>query len=122
MLYVLQQRWARHCSALVSGFPTLSLFHSYLMCSRARRRSYVVVSGLQEMNGILAILASILMITDITFDDDPDIGGVFIRDDELHEASLLGALEAGLAAGGEEGDVHSAALLVVHQQPTVLTL
>lgn len=30
---------------------------------------------------------------------------------------LLRALEAGVAAGGEEGDVHSAALLVVHEQP-----
>ena len=30
---------------------------------------------------------------------------------------LLHALEAGLAAGGEAGDVHSAALLVVHEQP-----
>jgi uncharacterized Ntn-hydrolase superfamily protein len=30
---------------------------------------------------------------------------------------LLGSLEAGLAAGGEAGDVHSAALLVAHEQP-----
>jgi uncharacterized Ntn-hydrolase superfamily protein len=30
---------------------------------------------------------------------------------------LLRALEAGVAAGGEEGPVHSAALLVVHEQP-----
>ncbi len=30
---------------------------------------------------------------------------------------LLAALEAGLAAGGEEGTVHSAALLVVHEHP-----
>ena len=30
---------------------------------------------------------------------------------------LLRALEAAVAAGGEEGDVHSAALLVVHEQP-----
>ena len=30
---------------------------------------------------------------------------------------LLSALEAGLAAGGEAGDVHSAALLVAHEQP-----
>jgi uncharacterized Ntn-hydrolase superfamily protein len=30
---------------------------------------------------------------------------------------LLFALEAGLAAGGEAGPVHSAALLVVHEQP-----
>ena len=30
---------------------------------------------------------------------------------------LLRALEAGLAAGGEEGDVHSAALVVAHVQP-----
>ena len=37
------------------------------------------------MNGILAILASILMITDITFDEDPDIGGVYIRDEAMLE-------------------------------------
>ncbi len=30
---------------------------------------------------------------------------------------LLGALEAGLAAGGEQGEVHSAALLVAHAHP-----
>ena len=30
---------------------------------------------------------------------------------------LLRALEAGVAAGGEEGPVHSAALIVVHEQP-----
>ena len=30
---------------------------------------------------------------------------------------LLHSLEAGLATGGEAGDVHSAALLVVHEQP-----
>jgi uncharacterized Ntn-hydrolase superfamily protein len=37
---------------------------------------------------------------------------------ELHLAvRLLGALEAGLAAGGEEGPVHSAALLVADEQP-----
>jgi uncharacterized Ntn-hydrolase superfamily protein len=30
---------------------------------------------------------------------------------------LLRSLEAGVAAGGEEGPVHSAALLVVHEQP-----
>jgi uncharacterized Ntn-hydrolase superfamily protein len=36
----------------------------------------------------------------------------------LHLANrLLTALEAGVAAGGEEGPVHSAALLVVHRQP-----
>ncbi len=33
---------------------------------------------------------------------------------------LLTALEAGLAAGGEAGPVHSAALLVVHEQPFAL--
>lgn len=44
--------------------------------------------------------------------------GSFETDAELHLAErLLRALEAGLAAGGEEGDVHSAALLVVDQQP-----
>jgi uncharacterized Ntn-hydrolase superfamily protein len=37
------------------------------------------------------------------------------RDRHLAER-LLTALEAGLAAGGEEGPVHSAALVVVHQQ------
>jgi uncharacterized Ntn-hydrolase superfamily protein len=40
---------------------------------------------------------------------------------ELHLAArLLGALEAGLAAGGEEGPVHSAALLVAAEQPWLL--
>lgn len=33
---------------------------------------------------------------------------------------LLRALEAGLAAGGEKGPVHSAALLVAHRQPFAL--
>lgn len=33
---------------------------------------------------------------------------------------LLRALEAGIAAGGEHGPVHSAALLVAHQQPFAL--
>lgn len=33
---------------------------------------------------------------------------------------LLTALEAGLAAGGEAGTVHSSALLVVHEQPFAL--
>jgi uncharacterized Ntn-hydrolase superfamily protein len=33
---------------------------------------------------------------------------------------LLRALEAGLAAGGEQGPVHSSALLVAHQQPFAL--
>jgi uncharacterized Ntn-hydrolase superfamily protein len=37
--------------------------------------------------------------------------------DEHLAERLLRALEAGVAAGGEEGDVHSAALLVVHEQP-----
>ena len=41
----------------------------------------------------------------------------FADGSELHLAErLLSALEAGLAAGGEEGPVHSAALLVHHQQ------
>lgn len=42
----------------------------------------------------------------------------FAAHGEEHLAErLLRALEAGVAAGGEEGDVHSAALLVVHEQP-----
>jgi uncharacterized Ntn-hydrolase superfamily protein len=42
----------------------------------------------------------------------------FQAERELHlGARLLGALEAGLAAGGEEGPVHSAALLVADEQP-----
>ncbi len=37
---------------------------------------------------------------------------------EKHLADrLLGALQAGIAAGGEEGDTHSAGLLVAHEQP-----
>ena len=37
---------------------------------------------------------------------------------DLHlGARLLGALEAGVAAGGEQGPTHSAALLVAHEQP-----
>ena len=44
--------------------------------------------------------------------------GSFESNGDLHLAErLLRALEAGLAAGGEEGDVHSAALLVVDRQP-----
>jgi uncharacterized Ntn-hydrolase superfamily protein len=43
---------------------------------------------------------------------------VFQAERDLHLAArLLGALEAGLAAGGEEGTVHSAALLVADEQP-----
>ena len=43
---------------------------------------------------------------------------VFQAEHELHLAArLLRALEAGLAAGGEEGPVHSAALLVADEQP-----
>jgi len=43
---------------------------------------------------------------------------VFQAERELHLAArLLNALEAGLAAGGEEGPVHSAALLVADEQP-----
>jgi uncharacterized Ntn-hydrolase superfamily protein len=42
----------------------------------------------------------------------------FAFDSGRHLAErLLAALEAGLASGGEEGPVHSAALLVYHQQP-----
>ncbi len=42
----------------------------------------------------------------------------FADNDGEHLAErLLRALEAGLSAGGEAGDVHSAALLVVHEQP-----
>jgi uncharacterized Ntn-hydrolase superfamily protein len=42
----------------------------------------------------------------------------FAAHGEEHLAErLLRALEAGVAAGGEEGDVHSAALLVVHEKP-----
>ncbi len=42
----------------------------------------------------------------------------FALNEEHHLAErLLRSLEAGLAAGGEEGTVHSAALLVVHQHP-----
>ncbi|MEM8646793.1 MAG: DUF1028 domain-containing protein [Pseudomonadota bacterium] len=42
----------------------------------------------------------------------------FALNEEHHLAErLLLSLEAGLKAGGEEGTVHSAALLVVHQHP-----
>jgi uncharacterized Ntn-hydrolase superfamily protein len=42
----------------------------------------------------------------------------FAADAGAHLAErLLAALEVGLAAGGEAGPVHSAALLVVHEQP-----
>jgi uncharacterized Ntn-hydrolase superfamily protein len=45
----------------------------------------------------------------------------FAAGDEVHLAErLLVALEAGLAAGGEEGPVHSAALLVADTQPFAL--
>ena len=40
--------------------------------------------------------------------------------DEHLAERLLQGLEAGLAAGGEEGPVHSAALLVHHEQPFAL--
>ncbi|MGI9504400.1 MAG: DUF1028 domain-containing protein, partial [Geminicoccaceae bacterium] len=42
----------------------------------------------------------------------------FLADQDAHLAErLLSGLEAGAAAGGEEGPVHSAALLVVDRQP-----
>ncbi|MGI9509757.1 MAG: DUF1028 domain-containing protein [Geminicoccaceae bacterium] len=42
----------------------------------------------------------------------------FLADPDAHLAErLLSGLEAGLAAGGEEGAVHSAALLVADRQP-----
>jgi uncharacterized Ntn-hydrolase superfamily protein len=42
----------------------------------------------------------------------------FIKNADRHLAErLLRALEAGLAAGGEEGPVHSAALVVVDKLP-----
>ena len=42
---------------------------------------------------------------------------VFAANADQHLAErLLGSLEAGLASGGEEGRVHSAALIVYHQQ------
>jgi len=42
----------------------------------------------------------------------------FDQNHDQHLAErLLGALEAGIEAGGEEGDVHSAALLVADTQP-----
>ncbi|MGI9310180.1 MAG: DUF1028 domain-containing protein [bacterium] len=45
----------------------------------------------------------------------------FAQRDEDHLAErLLGALEAGLNAGGEQGEVHSAALLVADRQPFAL--
>ncbi|MEE4238879.1 MAG: DUF1028 domain-containing protein [Anderseniella sp.] len=44
--------------------------------------------------------------------------GAFAANADQHLGErLLRALEAGVAAGGEEGPVHSAALLVVHDQP-----
>ncbi len=46
------------------------------------------------------------------------MAGTFARQADQHLAErLLRALEAGVAAGGEEGPVHSAALIVVHEQP-----
>lgn len=52
----------------------------------------------------------------------PDVANAMVRSFESsaggHLAErLVGALEAGRDAGGEEGTVHSAALLVVHEQP-----
>ena len=45
----------------------------------------------------------------------------FEADPDAHLADrLLQGLEAGLAAGGEEGPVHSAALVVHHEQPFAL--
>jgi len=44
--------------------------------------------------------------------------GTFETGADLHlGARLLSALEAGVAAGGEQGPTHSAALLVAHEQP-----
>jgi uncharacterized Ntn-hydrolase superfamily protein len=43
---------------------------------------------------------------------------VFQAEPGLHLAArLMSALEGGLAAGGEEGPIHSAALLVADEQP-----
>ena len=45
----------------------------------------------------------------------------FAADSSLHLAErLLRGLEAGIAAGGEEGPVHSAALVVAHEMPFYL--
>ena len=45
----------------------------------------------------------------------------FAANSDQHLAErLVRALEAGIAAGGEEGPVHSAALLVAHEQPFAL--
>ena len=65
-----------------------------------------VALRVQEMNGILAILASILMITDITFDEDPDIGGVYIRDEAMLEMGECRALRT--RHDGEDVFEHSA--------------
>ncbi len=43
--------------------------------------------------------------------------GFALNEQEHLAERLLRSLEAGLKAGGEEGTVHSAALLVVHQHP-----
>jgi len=49
------------------------------------------------------------------------MAGKFAANPDLHLAErLLAGLEAGVAAGGEEGPTHSAALLVAHEQPFAL--
>ncbi|MGH1482582.1 MAG: DUF1028 domain-containing protein [Geminicoccales bacterium] len=55
----------------------------------------------------------------LTSRDVPDaMTSGFLADQDVHLGEcLLSGLEAGLAAGGEEGPVHSAALLVVDRQP-----
>ena len=37
------------------------------------------------MNAILAVLAAILMLTDITFVEDTEVDGVYIRDEAMLE-------------------------------------
>lgn len=56
------------------------------------------------------LLSSVDVVTAMTSKFESGVG--------VHLAErLLTGLEAGLSAGGEEGVVHSAALLVVHEQP-----
>ena len=68
--------------------------------------SYSVL--LQELNGFLAILAAILHITDIQFEEDHDLDGVFIRNEEMLEmAAQLLAIYPEELASALISNVHS---------------
>lgn len=48
----------------------------------------------QQKDGIMAILAAVLHISDIEFDTDPETDGVFVRNDNVLELGEISAVIA----------------------------